>query len=102
MVRLIGVSLQRAGHTVTCAYGGEEAIGALMQREGAGLRTYSMAFLDSVMPEVDGYDVLKWIRERDRTKEMWVGMFIPEALRETWEQRPNQPDRYFPPLFRRG
>ncbi len=64
------------GYTVTSARNGKEALGLL----DAGPRP-KMIFLDLMMPEMDGKEVLRSIRARDTVKH------IPVVLMTAWRHR---------------
>mgnify|MGYP000150226417 CR=1 FL=1 len=68
IVRLIQINLERQGHTVTCAYNGVEAINKLSEQE------FDLVLLDVVMPLLDGFEVLKWIRKQPAMAELAVIM----------------------------
>ncbi len=51
--------LERQGHTVSIADGGPEAL-ALLEKE-----TYDLIILDYMMPKMNGYQVLKRIKEKE-------------------------------------
>lgn len=51
--------LSREGYYVRCAYDGVSAINML------GLRKYHLAVLDIMLPGIDGYELLKRIRQND-------------------------------------
>ncbi len=53
---LIVVTLKLAGHTVTEAAGGEEALGLLAKKN------FDLLVLDIMMPVTDGYEVLQRLR----------------------------------------
>jgi CheY-like chemotaxis protein len=76
-------------HTITQVLGGKEAIAYL---EGAG--AYSdrakyplpqMVLLDLKMPEVNGFDVLTWIRKHNHTRALPVIILSGSAWRQDIE-----------------
>lgn len=80
ITRLVQANMERQGWAVTVAYDGKEAIECL-ERE-----RFDRAILDLVMPGVDGYEVLEWIRTREAGKGMWVTVMttnVEEAIRRT-------------------
>lgn len=57
------------GHHVTVVKTGEEAF------EEVKSRKYDAAILDVTFPDqVDGYNILQWIREDEAVQDMWVGL----------------------------
>lgn len=68
IVRLIQVNLERQGHAVTCTYNGIEAIDRL------GRESYDLVLLDVVMPLIDGFEVLRFIRRQPHLQEAKVFM----------------------------
>ena len=58
--------LAAAGHTVHVAADGEEAV-AFLREQVPGL-----VILDVVMPRMDGYEVLRWIRNQPQTRDLPV------------------------------
>ena len=59
MNRLIEKTLKRAGYSVDSCFDGEEALNYLLGAE------YDAILLDVMMPKLDGYSVLKQLRDRD-------------------------------------
>lgn len=59
MNRLIEKTLKRAGYSVDSCFDGEEALNYLLGAE------YDAILLDVMMPKLDGYSVLKRLRDRD-------------------------------------
>lgn len=59
MNRLIEKTLKRAGYSVDSCFDGEEALGCLLGAE------YDAILLDVMMPRLDGYSLLKLLRDRD-------------------------------------
>lgn len=98
IVRLIEVNLERQGYIVTCAFGGAEAISILEVGEEHHEPPFERLFIDGLMPEVDGYAVLSWVR-RSRHKHMWVALSLPEELVEEWMAREYWADRYISKPF---
>ncbi|MEI8282682.1 MAG: response regulator [Armatimonadota bacterium] len=66
VVRLIQVNLERNGCHVTVAHGGQQAIDILSQQ------SFDRVFVDYDMPQVNGYQVLEFIRTNERLKGIWV------------------------------
>lgn len=95
VARLLQVNLERQGHTVACAFDGDEAIRLIESAESFDLPAFDKVVLDAMMPQRDGYEVLTWIRTRERTRDAWVAMMIPRAQdRELWERQPYRADLY--------
>lgn len=65
---LLSRSLKRHGYSVTVVGGGAEAIASLRQLP------FDAVLLDIMMPDVSGWDVLKWIRERFSREQLPVIM----------------------------
>jgi DNA-binding response OmpR family regulator len=59
--RLVAEALRREGFSVTGTHDGAEALRLL------SLDSYQMVILDLMMPEIDGYEVLRQIREKGTT-----------------------------------
>lgn len=59
MNRLIEKTLKKAGYSVDCCFDGEEALCCLAGAE------YDAVLLDVMMPRLDGYALLKRLRDRD-------------------------------------
>lgn len=73
VARLIQVNLERQGYDVTLAYDGEEAIECLRDGE------FDRAVVDLMMPRINGYEVLEWIRTHEKTENLWVAMVTGNA-----------------------
>ncbi len=65
---LLSRSLERHGYTVTVVAGGADAISSLEQV------AFDAVLLDIMMPDISGWDVLKWIRERFSREQLPVIM----------------------------
>ena len=72
--RLVADFLKRYGHTMLEASNGEEAI-RLIEQHGE----IELAILDVMMPEKDGFSVLRYIREQELTAKMPVMMLTARA-----------------------
>lgn len=59
MNRLIEKTLKKDGYSVDCCFDGEEALAYLMGAE------YDAVLLDVMMPKLDGYSLLKQLRDRN-------------------------------------
>ena len=91
VVRLLKVTLERQGHTVTCAYDGKEAIEVLE----ANPTKFDRVILDVMMPRTDGFEVLKWIRETQATRHLWVSMMMAGSQhQEAFERLPYRANKY--------
>ena len=66
VVRLLQANLERNGCQVTVALGGAEAINLLSKE------TFDRVIVDYNMPEVNGYQVLEYIRTHKDFKNLWV------------------------------
>ena len=58
--------LEQKGFAVTMAAGGPEAL-ALLEKE-----TFDLILLDVMMPEIDGFEVCRRVKENERLKEIPV------------------------------
>jgi len=65
---MLGQRLEREGYRVETAYDGAEALRKL------GVRSYDLMLLDILMPEMDGYDVLRHVKSTPAWREMPVIM----------------------------
>lgn len=77
VTRLLQVNLERQGYLVRCAYSGHEAIELLKTEK------FDRAIIDVVMPDTDGYQVLRRIRENPETEKMWVALMTARA--DDWQ-----------------
>ncbi len=59
--RLIADSLKKEGYFVRSCYDGDEALSTLKQEQ------YQLVILDIMLPKVDGYEVLRKVREKGNT-----------------------------------
>lgn len=59
MNRLIEKTLKKDGYSVDCCFDGEEALTCLLGAE------YDAVLLDVMMPKLDGYSLLKQLRDRN-------------------------------------
>ena len=66
--KLISTKLEKAGHNVTCAVDGVEALAMIAEN------LPDIIFLDISMPRMDGYEVCKQIRSNPATKHLPVVM----------------------------
>ena len=61
IVNLIRMNLKLEGYDTVCAYNGREAI------EAYAAQKPDIVLLDIMLPDMDGYDVLRAIQELDRS-----------------------------------
>ncbi|MFQ6133096.1 MAG: response regulator transcription factor [Armatimonadota bacterium] len=73
IVRLVEVNLRRAGYEVDKAYDGKEALEVLANQKP------DMIILDVMMPQMDGFEVLKELRGNPETAEIPVIMLTAKA-----------------------
>lgn len=73
IVKLIYVHLERAGYEIVTAFNGKEA------REQVEAENPALVVLDSMMPSMDGYEVLQNLRENPTTRALPVIMLIARA-----------------------
>lgn len=94
------MNLERQGHQVPCARDGAEAITILESVDSRGLPPFDRIVVDALMPRINGYGVLAWIRTHADTKHVWVAIMLPlqEDL-ETWEGLPFRADLYIAKPF---
>ena len=59
--RLIARLLEKKGHTVMLAQNGREALDALEKQ------SFDIVLMDGQMPEMDGFEATKLIREKEKT-----------------------------------
>ena len=76
IVRLIQVNLERAGYEVVTAFEGKNALVKLV------LEKPDLAILDTVMPGMDGFEVLQYIRKYPATRDLPVIMLARKAANE--------------------
>jgi len=72
ITRLLQVNLERQGYSVTSVHDGRQAIAAFESGE------FDKVVLDHMMPYVDGYEVLAWIRQHEKTH-TWVALMSAQA-----------------------
>jgi CheY-like chemotaxis protein len=64
LLDMYSLKFQQAGHTITCCVNGTVALDTLKKGD-----VFDAILLDLVMPQVDGYAVLKAIREENLVSE---------------------------------
>ena len=73
IVRLVQVNLERMGHTVITAYDGPEAL------EKVKTDKPDLIVLDVMMPQMDGFEVLKRLKSDPTTRDIPVIMLTAKA-----------------------
>jgi len=76
VVRMLRVNLERRGHRVVTAFGGREALEKIESERP------NLVVLDAVMPDIDGYAVLRSIRGNPETEHLPVVMISGKAKDE--------------------
>jgi len=76
IVRLIQVNLERLGYEVVTAFDGRQALEKLKEDKP------DLVLLDVMMPYVDGYEVLRYIRKNPETEHLPVIMLTVRAQDE--------------------
>jgi len=71
--------LERKGHQVTNAADGQPALNL-----AAALRP-DLILMDVVMPEMNGFEAVKWLRQRDTTRSVPIVMVTTQAEAESME-----------------
>jgi CheY-like chemotaxis protein len=74
VTRLISTILKNGGYRVTEAYSGIEALEKLREE------TPDLILLDIMMPKVSGWDVLREVKQRERTRNIPVAMLTAKKL----------------------
>jgi CheY-like chemotaxis protein len=80
MVDLISILLKFHGHRPIKAYGGKEAL------EAARAEPPDIILLDIMMPEIDGFEVLRQLRLDETTKDVPV-IFVTAIFGPEFEER---------------
>ena len=80
IAELVETRLRIEGMRPTKCLGGNEAIAALQATD------FDLIILDIMMPEVDGYDVLKFVRQNDRTKHLPVILLTAKSTQDDIEK----------------
>jgi CheY-like chemotaxis protein len=71
--RLLDLILKKYHHTSTSAYNGQEALELLKHSH------FDMAIVDILMPDMDGFSLIRKIRANERTREMPVAVMTASA-----------------------
>lgn len=80
IAELVETRLRIEGMRPTKALGGREAIEVL------GERTFDLIILDIMMPEVDGYEVLKFVRGQESSQHVPVILLTAKSTQEDAEK----------------
>lgn len=81
--------LEERGHTVTPATDGAQAFEQIQNNAPEA------AFLGLTMAEMDGYNLLEWIRTHAEMQNMWVGLMTEMADKfRKGDGLPHQPDEW--------
>jgi DNA-binding response OmpR family regulator len=87
--RTIQKHLQSLGHSVQWARDGREAR-EILERED-----FDRVFLDVMMPYLDGFELLMWIRRHPTKQGTWVALMTALAQsREVFEGFGYEPDQF--------
>ena len=73
IARLIEFKLKKEGYQVTCKENGEEALKAIREEKP------DLILLDVMMPAMDGYEVLRQVKEDEGLKDIPVIMLTARA-----------------------
>ena len=76
MVRLLKIELSSEGYDVSTAYGGKVGLELIQQTKPV------LVILDVMLPEMDGFDLLKKIKTDPATKDIPVFMLTAKGLDE--------------------
>jgi DNA-binding response OmpR family regulator len=80
IAELVETRLRIEGMRPTKSLGGREAIQIL------GERDFDLVILDIMMPEVDGYEVLKFMRGQERTRDTPVILLTAKSTQDDVEK----------------
>lgn len=83
-VDMLSRRLQRSGYVTVCAYGGREALDLLSKED------FDLVVLDIMMPEINGLEVLRIIRESKSMSELPVIMATAKDRSEDMVEAMNQ------------
>ena len=81
--KLLRDEFERLGHTVAVVQNGREANTALENED------FDCAFIDMMMPYMDGIEVIQWIRKHPVKNGLWIALMtaqakhMPEASRDS-------------------
>ena len=89
IAELVETRLRIEGMRPTKSLGGREAIEVLGQSD------FDLVILDIMMPEVDGYEVLKFIRNQERTLRVPVNLLTAKSTQEDIEKGLNLGADYY-------
>jgi DNA-binding response OmpR family regulator len=79
---LLSRRLRRKGYETESAVDGKHAI------EMLGSRTFDLVMLDIMMPGIDGFEVLRWIRHR------WSSIELPVIMQSARDERESMVDAF--------
>ena len=65
-----------------------------MLGNGVDPSPYDRVILDLRVPSFNGYNVLRWIREHESTRLLWIGLPLPNSDRGVWKQICYRADAY--------
>jgi len=89
IAELVETRLRIEGMRPTKSLGGREAIEVL------GGQTFDLIILDIMMPEVDGYEVLKFVRSQESTQHVPVILLTAKSTQEDVEKGLNLGADYY-------
>lgn len=89
IAELVETRLRIEGLRPTKSLGGREAIEIL------GEQTFDLIILDIMMPEVDGYEVLKFVRGQERTQHTPVILLTAKSTQDDVEKGLNLGADYY-------
>ncbi len=72
--KLLARSLEKEGHAVVMAEGGRQALALLEESLGKNQQVFDLVFLDLLMPEMDGFEVLKKLKADERLRHLPIIM----------------------------
>jgi DNA-binding response OmpR family regulator len=73
ITRLLQRVLEQQGYEVTVANDGREALRVLQREE------FDSVILDLMMPYVNGYEILVWIKQHETKRHTWVALMTAQA-----------------------
>lgn len=72
-LRLVGLMLQRQGYQISAATNGQQGISKAMEEQP------DLILLDVMMPDMDGYEVTRQLRQKPSTSEIPILMFTAKT-----------------------
>ena len=92
IIEVLGSSLRKVGYEVKCTGTGEEAVHAFI--EAYYERPFDVILLDVDLPDTNGVDVLKTIRQEEEIRgleyERGVKIIMQTGLKEPWMEAFNR------------